>query len=676
MKLRLMFFLITIGVFFVIPIVSAEIFIEQLDEIYNVGDVINSPISVIANSPISDHFLVDIVCGPVQTNIFNQFLISQTGQQQSITATTNLIGDYFTSVQIINQTNVTLISGNETNVTSGNGTIGNSTLEVFTEHENCYLSVAYGSEISSSNAFIISRGIVLDLELNLDKFDPGETVTISGIAEKESGTLVNGFAELFVNSLTISQSKTVSNGEVSFDFVIPQDGKSGEHNVTIRVYETDIHGEVTSEGFYEEYFSVRQILKDLEITMNSENAEPGSDFGFKVITYDQADDLISEDISIVVYKPGDFVFFKKLIKPDSEQIINFALNNTPGYWKIEASAGSINKKKLFYLEQVQKIQTSLINNTLIITNIGNVIYEKPLEITIGSTVEIRQLKLKVGETQTLKLKAPDGDYQISVNDGTAAEVLGTTFLTGNAIRIVDINLDFLEVLANPNLWWVVVIVFVLIVIFVYVKRRVLNKSKGIVANDKFKVANKKPSSEILQGSKEKAQVIAVKSKIEKDSDYIAKTINKALTVAKNSGAKVYVDGDFKIIVFSPRLTRKSNNEIAAVTIAKKIDSILKEHNKHYKDKIVYGIGVNDGEIVSELANEQFKFTTLGSLISGAKRIAQRYDMKVLLSETMHRKVINTIKTEKSKDGDSWEVTKMADREKYKDFLKKISDKKN
>ena len=54
---------------------------------------------------------------------------------------------------------------------------------------------------------------------------------------------------------------------------------------------------------------------------------------------------------------------------------------------IEAIAGDQRARKLFYVEEVRKIQTSLVNDTLIVTNTGNIPYKGPIEIIIGSAVE-------------------------------------------------------------------------------------------------------------------------------------------------------------------------------------------------------------------------------------------------------------------------------------------------
>ena len=58
------------------------------------------------------------------------------------------------------------------------------------------------------------------------------------------------------------------------------------------------------------------------------------------------------------------------------------------------------------------------NDTLLVTNVGNVPYRKAIQIVIGNEIEIKELNLEVGQSKQFRLLAPDGDYKISVTDGS------------------------------------------------------------------------------------------------------------------------------------------------------------------------------------------------------------------------------------------------------------------
>ena len=619
---------------FLAPFVSAEIFVGQLNDVYNIGDEIGAELTLVPSLP-SEDLLVNLNCGNFSENIYNNYHPLGAGEEGSVSVQRRL----------------------------SSSLLGNLT-------GTCYLLINYGTEIESTEAFSISKEINLELELEFDKYNPGSEIILQGSAEKESGTLVEGFLEISIDAIEISEVKSFSNGEFSISLIVPEDAKSGEHNMSIEVYELGSNGERTNEATLFEFVEVSPILTDLEIIFNSENILPGEDFVYFVNTYDQAGDIMNSDISLIVYEPGDFVFSKKLIKPDNEQKMKFALNSTQGYWKIEGSAGELTKTKLFYLEEIEEIQTSLINTTLIVNNIGNVRYVGPLEISIGSSVEVKQLDLDIGGTKKFNLYAPEGSYLIRINDGNNASVLGNTFLTGNAIRVSDSSGRLLQIVSKPSTWFLIVLFFISLFGLVQGRKYIFwkRKKENVKTNEK---EDNKNSGEVMHGKREKASVIVLKINSALDSKEASSVVKNSLKIAKEAGAKIYADGKYKIVLLSPTLTKKEDNESSAVKVAKRMEENLKEHNKKFKGHVFFGIGVNSGEIISESGNDGFKFASVGNVITSTKRIAQNSEGEVLLSEQIRRKVIETIKTEKIEGKDFWKIARITEREKHKDFLRKF-----
>jgi class 3 adenylate cyclase len=183
------------------------------------------------------------------------------------------------------------------------------------------------------------------------------------------------------------------------------------------------------------------------------------------------------------------------------------------------------------------------------------------------------------------------------------------------------------------------------------------------------------SEMVVSGKKEEASVIALRlSKKSAKSYYSSSTIDDALSEAKETGAKIYEDGAYRIFLFSPALTKKNNNDLLAVKVAKKIKEVFRAHNKKFKDKIDFGIGLNNGFIISEAADSDFKFTSVGNIISSAKQISGYLDESVLLSDSIRKRVINSVKTEKVGDKEGWELKKIADRTKHEEFIKDFTKK--
>jgi len=619
---------------FLIPFASAEIFVSQLNEVYNIGDEINIDLTLIPSLP-SEDLLVNLNCGNFSENIYNNYHPLGAGEQGSVNVQRRL----------------------------SSSLLGNLT-------GSCSILVNYGTEIQSTEPFRISNSVNMEVEFDFDNYEPSSIINLQVSAEKESGTLVEGFLEVISEEIGISVVEEISGGAISLSLEIPEDAKSGNQNVSLRVYELDSLGEQTNYANQTSHIGISQIFKELKLVFSSESFLPGEEFTYSVNTYDQAGDIIQRDISIVVYEPGDFVHLKKLVKPENEQSLNFELDSLQGYWKIEASSGDLSETKLFYLKEVEEIQTSLINNTLIVTNIGNVRYVGPLEISIGSTVEVKQIELEIGESKDFNLYAPDGTYLIRVNDGGNATVLGDVALTGKVIGVSDNDRNILDILANPGVWFMVIATLIGI-LGLFNGKKVLQVGKKLRSSKKKKDTKNKISSEVMSGKREKANIIILKVDSKSQSEELNNSIKNSLRFAKQAGAKIYADGKYRIIVLSPTLTKKEKNGLIAVKVAKKMEEQLKEHNKKFKGHFFFGLGVNSGEIISETGNDGFKFSSVGNVLSSSKRIAGESEGEVLLSDEVRRAVIETIKTEKIEGKDLWKISRITEREKHSDFLRRF-----
>ncbi len=683
-----------------LPLASAGIFIEPLNPVYNYGDLLSTNTNVVSPVSSSGHYTAELVCGANLTlPIFNQFIYLNPNTEKHFEITTQL-------------TDNSLRNNNQ----------------------NCFLRANYNGETVSSGQFRLSKVISLDTDIAFDELKPGSLILIDGLAFKESELPFNGYVELFLPSLNLYKSGTIQNGKINISTILPLNAKSGFHNATLFVHDSDAFGRELNNGTQSYNIEVLQILNTVEIVAEKESIKPGEEFVFIVDARDQAGDPIGGKVGILVSEPNGLPYIKKVVNHGEAQKIPFSLNNTPGYWSVEATVAGVTKRKLFYLAEMPKIQTSLINDTLIVTNIGNSLYDGPLEITIGSHVEVKQLKLEVGETEKFTLHAPDGTYSISVLGDEKQESLGTTFLTGKAIAVTDLKDDFFNTISDPLIWWLAAILFVMIIILVQVKMRLQRRPPTPGSQNLGSWSVKQPQSPIIttkiekpaevkkpvqsvsqslswkpssysqmastqrqqeiprespkpqlapapgvnpfasahEGVRERAVALAVRASAG-TSPYAAQTLNTALSLAQETGAKIYIDGEFKIVIFSPRLTKTYDNENLAVNAARRMESLFLEHNRLYNDRINFGLGISDGEIISEIEGGKFHFTSAGNVISSSKRIAQTAVMKLLLSDSIRKKVMNTVKTEQSSATGLWEVTRVIDRSSGSDFMRKFSE---
>jgi hypothetical protein len=297
---------------------------------------------------------------------------------------------------------------------------------------------------------------------------------------------------------------------------------------------------------------------------------------------------------------------------------------------------------------------------------------------------------------------------MQVSDGENEITKQSVSLTGNAVNVKALGGNLLT---TPIIWIFLIIVLGAGVLFLF--RNVLKKksfaypfknifhrkktikldSKGQVIKEpeKEKPVKEKEKSEkkgifskkepekpsrneaeqvlVLKGQKNRATVITlhIKNKISKESK---KGLESAIEHVYEKKGAVYERGDNIFIVFSPLMTKSFKNEVRAAKAAEKIMSALKEHNKRFKDKIDFGIGMNSGNIISKFENKKLKFTALGNLIGPSKRLAQASKGQILMTKEIYERGISDIKAEKRKfkGTEVYEVRRIMDNEKNKAFI--------
>jgi hypothetical protein len=127
-------------------------------------------------------------------------------------------------------------------------------------------------------------------------------------------------------------------------------------------------------------------------------------------------------------------------------------------------------------------------------------------------------------------------------------------------------------------------------------------------------------------------------------------------------------------IFAPAATVDRDNSLRAINVAKDIENALREHNRKYSEKIHFGIGVHNGEMIVEGKNGSFKFGSVGNVIPAVKRIAERALLDVGMSEKVHMKTLGKVKSDKMQGETFWRVRRVMDRAQHSDFINKFMNK--
>ena len=649
--------LLVVAIFFflIVPITSAELLVGQTESLYNLGDDFEITLTLNPTTPASDFLKASLVCGDNEVEIYKSPQSVSPGEEKSVTLSARL--DTF------------LVQGTE---------------------GECYIKASFGTEETNSQKFEVTDDVSVMLNIDGIIFGPGEKVAVHGRSEKANGKPLNGFVEVSVEGIDFSFTGPAKNGNFNLTFKVPDNAPSGSYEILARAYEKDLSGKIINEGETSAAIRIKQVIKSIDIALSNQEISPKEEFTYSIILYDQAGEHAEGDVSVKVYKPEGALFDQKIVRTNQQISVPLLLTSPPGYWKIETKQGDFETSKQFLLEEFKDVSFTLSENMLILENTGNVPFTGPVEVSISGTSELKEIKnLQVGESIVYELKAPNGEYAIEVGEGSERENLGSTFLTGRVITVRAIG----EGSILTTSFWVLgslIILLVLALVIVYVYKKVLHKKSltsstpgavyqkngdNLAASATAQIARQQSKNIIDKGEKQESLIVSLKlkNKEEMDKDPESnKVVDSALWKAKEAGAKIYSDDDYRIMILAPALTKTKENDLKALYVARSIERIFNVHNRRTKHKIEFGLGVNTGTLIVEASGEKFRFMSLNNIISTTKRISENANSETLISESLRNKIVGKVKTTKLPDKNYWRVERIIDRSAYSGHIKTLT----
>ncbi|MEM4625208.1 MAG: hypothetical protein QXJ28_00355 [Candidatus Pacearchaeota archaeon] len=301
---------------------------------------------------------------------------------------------------------------------------------------DCRLIVSFNQQEKQSFPFKISDKIDITANFGAESVNPGEEIEFTGTVSKPNGRKVEGSVEVRVQALGLEQLASVVDNKFSGKLLIPNSTPAGEYSVFMRAYEKNNEGDITNIG---ETSNINIKVNQKPKTLNLEVKDkilPGSDLYFESKLYDQTSMLI--DKAQVVYRiknPKEKEVYNKLANTDEKLSYSLAKDSPYGFWTIIAESFGLIEEKKFYVEKLMAASFEMINSTLKITSIGNVPYNKSIEIKIGNDTIVSQVTIDPHESVIFDLTAPDGLYSVEINDGNNKKVFDSVPLTGKSISI-------------------------------------------------------------------------------------------------------------------------------------------------------------------------------------------------------------------------------------------------
>ncbi len=662
--------IVFLALLLIVPFISADLVItQQPNEVYNLGDIVNIPITVKSLTDISGILEMDFICGGRISNFYKN--------------------------------GVSLISGEEKKFESSLVLTGSVIGEL---RGTCKVKAFVGEEFILTDDFKVSDLITINPNFESLELVPDQNLVVEGNAFKENGKDVNGFIELSIiegNSSIISQLETINNGFFSINLSLPKEMKAGAYLVELNGYEMVISGEKTNNGFVNQNILVNQVPTSLEIVFENSEIEPGTEVKIKTVLHDQTGEKINSTSYLTIRDGKGKIMEQMNTNTDKFLFFPISYNEEPSAWGVLAESNQLTTESKFIVLEKAEISTQILNQTLTITNVGNVLYNKTALVKLGNESLNIDVLLEVGKSQKYVLSAPDGQYIVEViADG---EVSSTeTILTGNTINIKKASGAVGSLVKYPFVWIFVIAIlgFATFVVFrkgyqksfvgyitTRMKERKNNKEDSDVKfspHSKKSLINSKSKGEVslsIKGDRQNVSVVTLNIKnlneIQGRKSNAEETLEKVIDVAESEKAVVHESGGVIFFILAPAKTRTFKNERTALKIAQGMKKVLEEHNKSFKQKINFGISLNYGTIVAKQDQESFKFMSMGTLMNVAKKISSLSHGEILLGEKINERLRAEIKTTKHERGNSTvysikEIKNVEDNERFvRSFLERI-----
>lgn len=650
---------------FNIMLVSAGIIINQPKTIYNVGDELKISAEVVSSE--EGALRLNLVCDNANVNILNT-------REKKADFSIDLVSNSFYTEDYF----------------SGDflGLIG-----------NCKIVGKFLTENYESQSFTISNDIELSFALANNEVEPGKTISLKGTAIKRNGEKFDGYIDISIDNGEIKSKTKVIAGSFDAKFSFPDNTKPGSYTVNAKVYE-DYQGTVMNSGEKETLVYVKQVPKKIDIAINNPTVNPGESFTITPVIYDQAEQQYPADLSLSLIDPEGNVYINSLIKNGETNNIDLPTNLSYGYWTVSAVSSGLNQTRTFYVNSLEKLGFDLKEGVLTVTNVGNIPYDDKFEVLIGDVKKAVDIVLNLGETKTYVLSAPDGNYELKLNDISSSVDFQNVALTGDAIKIDERSYNDIFNLRFIIVWMFLISVLAMFIFALSNKIKKTNSISYAITDFKNKIrmprisfSNMKPTSHeaagyvmassnstpmrtahhelVIDGKQEVASIISVRINNLNSMKNVAKDsislIERAIIEQKGT---IYENGNFIMGIFTPLGTKSNKNESIIIRVARNISEILENHNKKMKLKLDYGVGLHSGELAVAKEGDKLKFTNIGHTIPLSKKIAELAKDDVYLSENVHNKLMSELKSERApvKEMNVFRIKGINQRENYQKFM--------
>ena len=407
----------------ILSIISqAKIVLSTPAEQYNLGDTVKQDIKVITT---------DIFDGFLRTNLVCSGNVSQNASQTTLL----YYSPFLTEANKEKALSFSITAQNP----------GTCYILVSLERDNSKVD-----EAKTSN-FVITNKINIEATLNKQFFMPGQDLKITGKI-----TMANG--KEFTGAVTILEgaknySTVASKGSFTTTITLEKTLSPGKHVLLIQANDNK-----RNSGSINVNYEVGIVKTELKLETNNDTIQPEEILIITASLIDQAGNVLEDNISLKLVQLQDLSLAMQKRNNLIEEVVvsgepikyKFNHDASPQDYRLEASTSGFNVEKIITVPRVEKINYTVIipNNsaksTLIVRNIGNVVYQKPLEVIFRiDDIEVKKvldISLDVNEEKTYSLniiKGPEGLYEVTLRSEGQSKSFMDVPITGKVASFLD-----------------------------------------------------------------------------------------------------------------------------------------------------------------------------------------------------------------------------------------------
>ncbi len=442
-------------IFTLINVVKAETTVIGPDfDRYNLGDSFDAVASILSSSDMNGFFSASLNCGSYNLIYYTIPINIKAGATKQINIDAlpiikNMVGECF--------------------------------VETILEDQNKQFI-----EKGRSKVFTITDKLEIDSRLDKLVLKPGDNLIVSGEIRNARNEVIN--EGLVTIKLEKDYATEIKKNEFGYELILSDVIKTGEHTININAVDNLGNNALTTLSF-----TVEAIPTTLKNSVNKVNFLPEEKLILGAVLFDQANDELKTDVNLVMYdSDGNEVFSRAIITGENIEY-QFPKYAKPGKWIIKTESSGLSINSELTVDNLEELYIDIDGDVIVLTNIGNILYTKPVKLEISGKEIVKETAIEPGESVVIDLSKESinaGSYDVNVASGDNSEgfsgvnidkkrknfgeILASTLpLTGYAVLGSGDNLPF-------NMLYVYLVLFIIVVIllivFTYKKKSFIKRN--------------------------------------------------------------------------------------------------------------------------------------------------------------------------------------------------------